>query len=466
VNDASDIHPDLDWAASGAMALTGFADAAPLLAPSAVTSVARTALGSLARSAAEIRALRAEPILALDAAALLGERAACFGQSERRGTTSVGGTCRMHRCADGWIALNLARPEDVGLLAAWLEDDVHGEPEDFLPARLRRRGVEHWIERGRLLGLPVASVPRADRDAHVDSTGSARNREDAWMHVAARGPALAETSRARPPLVVDLSSLWAGPLCTHLLALAGADVIKVESTRRPDGARRGPAAFFDLMNAGKQSVALDFTAHDGRRLLTHLLARADIVVESARPRALAQLGIDAHALVRSHPGLVWVSITGYGREEPMGHWVAFGDDAAAAAGLLVTTRRSAAPRGGGTDGKHREETVPVFCADAIADPLTGLHAASAALAAWQHGGGVLLDVALSRVAASALRHCVALPRAIVRKQAADRGDGDWVVTADGRTCTVAPPRARAVAGKAAEHGADTRAVLAELRIAC
>src|SRR5204863_308785 len=62
---------------------------------------------------------------------------------------------------------------------------------------------------------------------------------------------------ARSPLVVDLSSLWAGPLCARVLAGLGARVIKVESRTRPDGARFGPPAFFEMMHRHTQCVALD-----------------------------------------------------------------------------------------------------------------------------------------------------------------------------------------------------------------
>ena len=90
--------------------------------------------------------------------------------------------------------------------------------------------------------------------------------------------------------VVDLTALWAGPLCGDLLARGGAQVVKVESLGRPDGARRGPAAFFDQLNAHKRSVALDFTTTGGRARLAGLLVAADVVLESSRPRALDQLG--------------------------------------------------------------------------------------------------------------------------------------------------------------------------------
>ena len=122
-----------------------------------------------------------------------------------------------------------------------------------------------------------------------------------WCRVAARGT---PTPRDEDdvPLVVDLSSLWAGPLCAHLLGLAGARVVKLESTRRPDGARSGPPDFFSLLNAGKASVALDFGTRCGRGKLRRLLERADIVVESARPRALAPFCAPARAPAALGPG--------------------------------------------------------------------------------------------------------------------------------------------------------------------
>ena len=159
-------------------------------------------------------------------------------------------------------------------------------------------------------------------------------------------------------LVVDLSSLWAGPLCGDLLAASRRRVVKVESISRPDGARRGPASFFDLLNGAKRSVALDFHDPSQRAHLGRLVHSADVVIEASRPRALEQLGIVAADLVASGPRL-WVSITAYGRQGASGPRVGFGDDAAAAGGLVAWSDES-----------------PVFCGDAIADPLTGLTAAA------------------------------------------------------------------------------------------
>jgi crotonobetainyl-CoA:carnitine CoA-transferase CaiB-like acyl-CoA transferase len=421
------------------MALTGRADGPPQLAPAPVTTAVSKAAAGLTRVANTMPVLDAAAVRALDAPALLGERAAIFGQA-RGGSTSVGRTCHLLRCADGWLAVNLARPEDRELLPAWLGDERIDDPREFVESRVRDRDVSALVERARLLGLPAAAVCTRE--------GSCRS---SWLGVTMHG-----TSRAgaptRPPVVVDLSSLWAGPLCAHLLGLAGARVIKVESTARPDGARRGPSAFFDLLNGGKASVALDISSNDGVRVLRALLERADIVVESSRPRALEQLGVDAGTFVGTAPGRVWVSITGYGRDEPAANWVAFGDDAAAAGGLVVWPD--------GTDG------APIFCGDAIADPLSGMHAAYAALSYWQRGDGALLDVALQRVSASVASEPITLPRGRVTSRNLADGTRLWEVLVAGERRPVVAPRARVAVRKAGELGADTRDVLLELAVPC
>jgi crotonobetainyl-CoA:carnitine CoA-transferase CaiB-like acyl-CoA transferase len=223
-------------------------------------------------------------------------------------------------------------------------------------------------------------------------------------------------------------------------------VVKVESVGRPDGARFGSPGFYGALNAGKESVALDLATPAGVDRLRRLVARADIVIESARPRALAQLGIDAEAVVAERPGLVWVSLTGYGRRDPEGHWVAFGDDAAAAAGLAAAT--------GDTD-------APLFGGDAIADPLTGLHAALAAFAYQRAGEGALLELSLYGVVAHSLDHGVVRDGARVEANGAG-----FDVVAGGARVPVAPPRVALPRGCARPLGADTAAVLAELRAGC
>jgi crotonobetainyl-CoA:carnitine CoA-transferase CaiB-like acyl-CoA transferase len=247
--------------------------------------------------------------------------------------------------------------------------------------------------------------------------------------------------------VLDLSALWAGPLATQLLADAGARVVKVESASRPDAARQGPSALFDLWNGDKQSVVLDLRSARGRAQLAALARRVDCVVESARPRALLQLGLDAAAWLAEAPGRTWLSLTGYGRDDPAPGRVAFGDDAAVAAGLAARTG---------------DAEAPLFCGDAIADPLAGLHAALALLASWQAGGGHLLDVALRDVAAYALAFEPSAPEAARVIAAAD----GFEVECAGRREPVSPPRARRPRRAARPLGSDTAALLAELGAAC
>ena len=173
--------------------------------------------------------------------------------------------------------------------------------------------------------------------------------------------------------------MWAGPLCGQLLARAGATVVKVETRARPDGTRAGPSAFFDWMNSGKLSYAVDFDEPKGLR---RLLEAADVVIESSRPAALAHRGLGPTDIAR-RDGRVWLRITGHGADGERANWVAFGDDAAVSGGLV-----------GGTDGD------PVFCGDAIADPLTGLHAALAVAESLSRGGGELIELSMAAVAAT------------------------------------------------------------------
>lgn len=403
------------------MDLSGYENGPPLLAPSSVASCADAALQTFAIVS------DSPQFDALSGAALLGERAAIAGH-RRRGSTSAGGSCRLLAAGRSWIAVNLPRADDVALVAAWLETDVGKNPWRTIETELAQRDADTVVARGRELGLPLARLGEIDSGSH-------------WTRIAQRGPDC-EPQPDVAPLVIDLSSLWAGPLAGHLLERSGARVIKVESRSRPDGARQGPARFYDLLNAGKQSIALDFSSREDLALLERLLRRADIVIEASRPRALRQLGIDAEQLLRTTPGLTWLSITGHGREEPHSERVAFGDDAAVAGGLVATDSR---------DGG------PVFCGDAIADPLTGLHAALAAYGSWRIGGGRLLDIAMSRVAAH-VRGFAAMPDDCSTNETSD---GFEVATERTRQA-VARPQARTSDRKAARLGEHTKAVVAEL----
>jgi hypothetical protein len=130
--------------------------------------------------------------------------------------------------------------------------------------------------------------------------------------------------------------------------------------------------------------------------------------------------------------------------------VAFGDDAAAAAGLATAAGRLAG------------SATPFICGDAIADPLTGMHAALAALAAHRRGGGVLVSLALRDVAAHVTAFGPPPTPATVAAIVTEDGVPAWEVIADGDRQRVLSPRARTPIGVAHPFGADTATVLGAL----
>ena len=401
-----------EWAAGGVMALTGRETEPPLGPPAGLVRK----LHGIADDIARITERLGRPVT-IDPVALLGERAAIAGLA-RTGDVSCGGAARLVRSTDGWIAVSLARLDDVELVPAWLERGCGDDVWDAIRDSAGTRFAADLVGRGRMLGLPIAALPTE----HVGGGNSAFLGPARCVPIV--GPTPAE-KRLEDMVVADLSALWAGPLCGAVLAAAGANVVKVESTARPDGGRHGPPAFFDLLNGTKRSVAVDFAGAEGRRVLRELLGRVDVVIEASRPRALEQLGIDARSLVTGGGPRVWVSITGHGRHGQEREWVAFGDDAAVAGGLVVW-----------------DDLGPCFCADAVADPATGLVAAAAVLEALAGGGRWLLEISLAGVAGALAGR---------------------TLSAAGTTGLHAP-RARRAVRTAPCLGADTDTVLADLGI--
>lgn len=297
----------------------------------------------------------------VDATELLTGRAALLDIAPR-GQISAGGSTRLLATRDGWCALTLSRPDDIAMIPALLQDDsVGADPWPAIRRWVAETSAAEVAERARLLGLPVGVLGETP-------------------------PAPPVVRRLGPPgvaplaglLVADLSSMWAGPLCGQLLARAGAIVVKVESPSRPDGTRGGAPEFFDWMNGGKLSYATDF---DDPRDLAALIQAADVVIEASRPAALARRGLGPDT-VAPRPGRIWLRITGHGTVGENADWVAFGDDAAVSGGLV-----------------EYDDGAPAFSGDAIADPLTGLHAAVAVAASWERGGGELIEFSMAAVAA-------------------------------------------------------------------
>src|SRR3984957_19767323 len=196
------MHPVESWAASGAMALTGFADGPALVCPAPLASCAAGAVLAL-------EALAPGAFSRMDGAALLGESAAIAGIS-RNGATAAGRASCLVPTKTGLVAINLARAGDWELLPALLGMDI--APNWLaLAEAVSVVSRDELLERAHVLGLAIAP--------------ELKPRPCVWFRHSKESRCLPSE---RPPLVIDLSSLWAGPLAAYLLQQAGARVIKVE----------------------------------------------------------------------------------------------------------------------------------------------------------------------------------------------------------------------------------------------
>ena len=354
------------WARSGVMALCGRGGGPPLLPP-ALSLPAR-----LSGIVEEIERLGSSRVRSGDRAVRLSWEAALAGRAQllglrRRGRVSPNGTCRLLTTPDGDVALNLPRPDDIELVPALTETSraIH-DPWEAVTETASRMPAGEFVSRARLLGLAAAVPGERVAEHPYRSTRLAEPR-----------PLATDRSWA----VVDLSSLWAGPLAARVLAESGARVIKVEDPARLDGARQNPAFYSWVHPAIEVSARIDFTSSDGRQELSKMLDSADVVIEASRPRALEQIGLSPEQR-GIPPGQIWLSITAHGRTGAARDWTGFGDDAAVAGGLICRD----------LDG------TATFCGDAIADPTTGLLAGLAVLRSLREGGGQLIEMSLSDVA--------------------------------------------------------------------
>lgn len=340
-------HPAMSYKRSGLLHTTG------LMLPVALASHADGALMAL-------KAMSKKPeSLPEYGSQLLGERA-CLRKTIRKGRLCAGGYGRLLDTQDGRIALNLVREDDWDLIPAWLED--YADDWDGVERITPLKETGYLVERAAEIGLAVAK----DNLPSLPET---------WFSVQRF-----RRAKCKTPLIVDLSGLWAGPLATGLLGMTGARVIKVESPTRPDGMRAGHKGFYDLLNAGKDCVALNFRDEEDLNRLKALLHKADVVIEASRPRALRQLGIIAEEFTRKKPGKIWARLTAYGQDQ---NRIGFGDDIGISAGLATLMEKA-----------HNE---PCFVGDAIADPVNGLHLALAIQAMLNQGGGAVINLSMRDV---------------------------------------------------------------------
>jgi crotonobetainyl-CoA:carnitine CoA-transferase CaiB-like acyl-CoA transferase len=147
----------------------------------------------------------------------------------------------------------------------------------------------------------------------------------------------------QPPLtgikVVDMSTMISGPLTAMMLADYGADVIKIESPGQGDLMRylgtqkNGLTGLFHLNNRGKRSINLNVKSKEGLEILTKLIAQADVFVQNYRPGAMERLGLGYEDVKKFNPGIIYVSISGYGPDGPNSHRRVYDNVIQAASGV-------------------------------------------------------------------------------------------------------------------------------------
>ncbi len=204
--------------------------------------------------------------------------------------------------------------------------------------------------------------------------------------------------------VVELTGNWAGPIVGRHLGDLGADVIKLEWAARPatralfmPGPTQDPqkypydrAMYFNLLNRNKRDLVVDLSTEEGKQIFVELMREADVFVENNSARVMPNLGLDYQTVRQGNPGLIYVSMSGFGATGPWRDWSAYGSNIEASSGLASVT---------GYDAEQVRRT-PLF----YADPVSGNHATVAILAALEHrdnaGEGQYIDVALNEAGAA------------------------------------------------------------------
>lgn len=159
---------------------------------------------------------------------------------------------------------------------------------------------------------------------------------------------------ARAPLagirVLDFTHVLAGPVCTRLLADLGADVLRVESTKHPDSPWRsasdeqlGRTFAYVIVHRGKRSITLDLKSETGNGLARKLASVADVIVENFSAGVMKRLGLDYAAIEPQNPGLVFLSMSGYGHHGPRRDWTSMNSNLQAYSGLMMATEAEDRP---------------------------------------------------------------------------------------------------------------------------
>jgi crotonobetainyl-CoA:carnitine CoA-transferase CaiB-like acyl-CoA transferase len=372
------------------------------------------------------------------------------------------------RAADGWVGINCLTGQHWLDVCDMLDLSEYGEqqfaimmggPEraEFYAAAqpwLDRRTVDDIVELCQALRIPAAPV--ADGAHALNNPQYAkrgffveRGGQD-WSFRCPGPPFRLSKTPAGPPgtpvppwptepvadpsapfaglKVLDLSTFWAGGYLTCYLGAFGADVVKLESIQRPDGFRYSGAQPFEgedwyersplwqATNLNKRDITLDLGSPRGRELARRLAARADIVVENYSPRVVEQFGLDYDSLAALRPDIIAVRMPGFGLDGPWRDYVGWALNIEQVSGMTAAT--------GYPDGPPCNVQGP-------ADPIVGVHAGVALLAALEHrrrtGEGQLIEIAQIEVGAAVTAEPVIdySMNGVVRPREGNRRRGVW-----------------------------------------
>ena len=191
--------------------------------------------------------------------------------------------------------------------------------------------------------------------------------------------------------VLDLTTIYSGPICTTILGDQGADIIKIESPEGDfmrqalDVERNGVSGMFSMLNRNKRSIVIDLSTEEGKSLLKQMLASADVIVENFRPGVMDRLGFDYETMKNINSGIIYASINGVGQSGPYAKRRVY--DAIIQAISGVATLQS-------DPSKER----PIMVNTLICDKLTSLVSAQAISSALynrsQTGKGQRIDIAM------------------------------------------------------------------------
>ncbi|BBZ46523.1 CaiB/BaiF CoA-transferase family protein [Mycobacterium parmense] len=315
--------------------------------------------------------------------------------------------------------------------------------------------VDHFVERGVFVesqaGVLQPRVPyRSDAIATVTPGRppqlGADNGRVHWPPRPGRRPVADPGALPLSDIrITDFTAFWAGPVATQLLGALGADVIKVEGVRRPDGLRfaggRPPSwdqwwewgPVFLCSNSNKRGISVDLATDAGRAIALELVAAGDLVIENFSPRVMANFGLEWDAVSEANPRAIMVRMPAFGLDGPWRDRVGFAQTMEQATGMAWMT--------GHADG-------PPVIPRGVCDPIAGLHAAFAAVAALvirdRSGAGMLVESTMVEAALNVAAELVVEhsrngiqlrrsgnrgPGAIPQGVYPCRGDDEWVALA-------------------------------------